>query len=57
MPFIYFPIICAANALKMMLERQPRFAPSIKLFSGILLVAVVLLLEAYPDFLKTAARR
>ena len=43
-PFIYFPIICAANALKTMLERKPRFAPSIKPFSGLLLVAVVLLL-------------
>ena len=43
-PFIYFPIICAANALKTMLERKPRFAPSIKLLSGLLLVAVVLLL-------------
>lgn len=43
-PFIYLPIICAADALKSMIERKPRFAPTIKLFSGLLLVAVVALL-------------
>lgn len=43
-PIIYLPIICAADALKVMLESKPRFAPSIKLASGCLLVAVVVLL-------------
>lgn len=43
-PFIYLPIILAADAFKTALERSPRFAPTIKLVSGLLLVAVVVLL-------------
>jgi len=43
-PFIYLPIILAADAFKTALERRPRFAPTIKLVSGLLLVAVVALL-------------
>lgn len=43
-PVIYFPIICAAAALKSRLERSPRVAPAIKLVSGLLLVTVVVLL-------------
>lgn len=43
-PVVYLPIICAADALKVQLERRPRLAPAIKLVSGLLLVAVVALL-------------
>ncbi len=43
-PVVYFPLICAAAALKDQLERRPRLAPTIKLASGLLLVAVVVLL-------------
>lgn len=43
-PVVYFPIICAADAFKSRLERSPRFAPAVKLVSGLLLVAVVVLL-------------
>ena len=43
-PILYLPIICAADALKTMIESKPRFSPSIKLASGCLLAAVVVLL-------------
>lgn len=43
-PFIYLPIIFAADTLKVTLEKKPFFAPTIKLVSGLMLVAVVILL-------------
>ena len=43
-PFVYLPIIFAADTLKATLERKPRFAPTVKLISGLMLVAVVVLL-------------
>lgn len=43
-PFISVPIIFTAGAFKNALEKKPRFAPSVKLFSGLLLVLVVILL-------------
>lgn len=43
-PFIYVPIILAADALKSTLEKRHGFAPTIKLVSGIMLVVVVVLL-------------
>ena len=43
-PVVYLPIICAADALKVQLERRPRLAPAIKCVSGLLLVSVVALL-------------
>ena len=43
-PFVYLPIIFAADTLKTTLERKPRFAPTVKLVSGLMLVAVVVLL-------------
>lgn len=45
-PFVYIPIICGASAFKKALERYPKFAPAIKLFSGLLLTLVVILLGA-----------
>lgn len=43
-PFVYIPMICGANALKEALERRPKASPAIKLFSGLLLTLVVILL-------------
>lgn len=43
-PFVYVPIICGADALKTALERYPKFAPAMKLFSGLLLTLVGVLL-------------
>mgnify|MGYP003293248018 CR=1 FL=1 len=43
-PFVYIPIIFAADTLKTTLERKPSFAPTVKLVSGLMLVAVVVLL-------------
>ena len=43
-PVVDLPIIYAADAFKVQMERHPRLAPATKLVSGLMLVAVVALL-------------